>query len=269
MKAAGLIACGVLGVVVGMASAEESPAAKMAATVMKEWPAGVVTTVAHPGTWAYEEGTMLDGMAAEWHVSANGDEFRYIKTAVDRYVTDDGTITGYGTDLQSLDEVEMGRSVMLLYRVTQQEKYYKAAKFIHEQLKLQPRTPSGGFWHKKIYPNQMWLDGAYMAEPFRFVYADTFGETGDWDDIANELLLMDTHMRSIHTGLMLHGWDDSPAGQKMPWADPKTGLSPEVWARAMGWYAVALVWMCWIGFRRTIRSVRGVDWCVEPDGGGD
>ena len=241
MKAAGWIACGVLGVVVGVASAEESPAAKMAATVMKEWPAGVVTTVAHPGTWAYEEGTMLDGMAAEWHVSANGDEFRYIKTAVDRYVTDDGTITGYGTDLQSLDEVEMGRSVMLLYRVTQQEKYYKAAKFIHEQLKTQPRTPSGGYWHKKIYPNQMWLDGAFMAEPFRAVYAATFQETGDWDDIAKQLLLMDVHMRSIHTGLMLHGWDDSPAGQKMPWADPKTGLSPEVWARAMGWYAVALV----------------------------
>lgn len=219
----------------------ESPAAKMAATVMKQWPGGVVTTVGHPGAWGYEEGTMLDGIAAQWHVSANGDEFKYIKAAVDKYVTDDGTITGYGTDLLSLDEIEMGRSVMLVYRVTRQEKYYKAAKFIHEQLKLQPRTPSGGFWHKKTYPNQMWLDGAYMAEPFRSVYADTFGETGDWDDIANELLLMDAHMRDPKTGLMKHGWDDSPAGQKMPWADPKTGLSPEVWARAMGWYGMALV----------------------------
>jgi unsaturated rhamnogalacturonyl hydrolase len=229
---------------VSVAVAQESPAAqatqKMAATVMKEWPGGVVTTVGHPGAWGYEEGTMLDGIAAEWHVSANGDEFKYIKEAVDRLVMDDGTIKGYGTDLLSLDEIEMGRSVMLVYRVTRQEKYYKAAKFIHEQLKLQPRTPSGGFWHKKTYPNQMWLDGAYMAEPFRSVYADTFGETGDWDDIAKELLLMDAHMRDPKTGLMKHGWDDSPVGQKMPWADPKTGLSPEVWARAMGWYGVAL-----------------------------
>ena len=230
---------------VGFAAAQEDSAAKvtaqMAATVMQQWPAGVVSTVGHPGAWGYEEGTLLDGIAAEWHVSANGDDFKYIKAAVDKYVTDDGTIKGYGTDLLSLDEIEMGRGVLLVYRVTRQEKYYKAALFIHEQLKLQPRTPSGGYWHKKTYPNQMWLDGAYMAEPFRAEYADTFQEPGDFDDIAKQLLLMDAHMRDAKTGLMKHGWDDSPAGQKMQWADPKTGLSPEVWARAMGWYGMALV----------------------------
>jgi unsaturated rhamnogalacturonyl hydrolase len=218
--------------------AEDSPSRAMAATVTKMWPTGAVLTTVHPGVWGYEEGVLLDGMAAEWHSTADGQDFKYIKTAVDKYVTDDGAITGYKADGHTLDDIEMGRAVLLVYRVTQQAKYYKAAKFLHDQLALQPRTASGAYWHKQIYPNQIWLDGAYMAEPFRAAYAVTFQEPGDFDDIAKQLLLMDEHMRDPKTGLMKHGWDES---KEMPWADKTTGLSPEVWARAMGWYAMALV----------------------------
>jgi unsaturated rhamnogalacturonyl hydrolase len=218
--------------------AENSPSRTMAATVIKMWPDGSVLTTVHPGAWGYEEGVLLDGMAAEWHSTADGEDFKYIKTAVDKYVTDDGTIKGYKADGHTLDDIELGRAVLLVYRVTQQAKYAKAAKFLHEQLALQPRTPSGAYWHKQIYPNQIWLDGAYMAEPFRAAYAATFQEPKDFDDIAKQFLLMDEHMRDAKTGLMLHGWDES---KQMPWADKTTGLSPEVWARAMGWYAMALV----------------------------
>jgi unsaturated rhamnogalacturonyl hydrolase len=230
-----------LAVRVGVAQgviAETSPSRAMAATVIKMWPTGAVLTTVHPGVWGYEEGVLLDGMAAEWHSTADGADFKYIKTAVDKYVTDDGTITGYKADGHALDDIEMGRAVLLVYRVTQQAKYAKAAKFLHDQLALQPRTASGGYWHKQIYPNQVWLDGAYMAEPFRAAYAATFQEPGDFDDIAKQMLLMDEHMRDAKTGLMKHGWDES---KEMPWADKTTGLSPEVWARAMGWYAMALV----------------------------
>ena len=233
---AALVLFGCVAAQVGVA--QRSPSQRMAETVIQQWPAGVISTVGHPGAWAYEEGVLLDGMAAEWHTTADGADFHYIKAAVDKYVTADGTITGYKAEGHTLDDIEMGRAVLLVYRVTQQPKYYKAAKFLHEQLAVQPRTASGGYWHKQIYPNQMWLDGAYMAEPFRAAYAATFQEPGEFDDIAKQLLLMDVHMRDVHTGLLRHGWDES---KKMPWADPKTGLSPEVWARAMGWYAMALV----------------------------
>jgi unsaturated rhamnogalacturonyl hydrolase len=226
-----------LGVAQGVIAAD-SPSRAMAATVIKMWPTGAVLTTAHPGEWGYEEGVLLDGMAAEWHSTADGADFKYIKTAVDKYVTEDGTITGYKADGHTLDDIEMGRAVLLVYRVTQQAKYAKAAKFLHDQLELQPRTASGAYWHKQIYPNQVWLDGAYMAEPFRAAYAATFQEPKDFDDIAKQLLLMDEHMRDAKTGLMKHGWDES---KTMAWADKTTGLSPEVWARAMGWYAMALV----------------------------
>ncbi len=226
-----------------LASAEgalviDQPSAKMAAAVLQQWPNGVVSTENHPGEWGYEEGILLDGMAAQWHATANGDDFRYIKAAVDKYIGGDGSIKGFHADQHSLDEIELGRSVLLVYRVTQQPRYYKAAKFLHDQLAQQPRTASGGYWHKQIYPNQIWLDGAYMAEPFRAQYAQVFQQPDDFNDIARQLLLMDQHMRDARTGLLRHGWDES---KQMKWADPKTGLSPEAWGRAMGWYAMALV----------------------------
>ncbi|HKO17792.1 MAG TPA: glycoside hydrolase family 88 protein, partial [Acidobacteriaceae bacterium] len=216
----------------------QSPSQKMADTVVHHWPAGTTSPNATEGKWAYEEGVLLDGVAAEWHTTADGDYFHYIKASVDKYVTPDGTILGYKPEGHTLDDIEMGRATLLLYRVTQDARYAKAAKFLEDQLAQQPRTPSGGYWHKQIYPNQMWLDGAYMAEPFRAAYAATFQQPKDFDDIAKQLLLMDQHMRDDRTGLLRHGWDES---KKMPWADKQTGLSPEVWGRAMGWYVMALV----------------------------
>lgn len=213
------------------APATATPAQQMAATVLKQWP------VATHDQWAYEEGTLLDGIAAEWHVTADGDDFAYIKAAVDKYVQPDGSISTFKVQ-HTLDDIEVGRATLLLYRVTQQDKYAKAARFLHDQLAQQPRNASGGYWHKQSYPNQMWLDGAYMAEPFRAAYAVTFQQPQDFDDIAHQLLLMDQHMRDPKTGLLRHGWDES---KQMPWADKTTGLSPEVWGRAMGWYCMALV----------------------------
>src|SRR4051812_8691157 len=87
----------------------DEASAKMAASIMRQWPKGVVATENHPGEWAYEEGVLLDGMAAQWHATVIGDDFRYIKDSVDKYVSEDGTIRGYKADAHSLDDIEMGR----------------------------------------------------------------------------------------------------------------------------------------------------------------
>ena len=214
--------------------APTTPAQKMAATVLQQNPAATPATC----TWGYEDGVRLDGMVAAWHNSYNPAEYNFIRAAVDPCIAADGSISGFKPETHTLDNIEMGRAVLFLYRTTSQAKYAQAAKFLHDQLDQQPRTASGGYWHKQIYPNQMWLDGAYMAEPFRAEYAATFQSPTDFDDVAKQLLLMDAHMRDPRTGLLRHGWDES---KQMPWADKQTGLSPEVWGRAMGWYAMALV----------------------------
>jgi unsaturated rhamnogalacturonyl hydrolase len=215
----------------------------MAKTIMAAWPNGVVATQGRPGVWGYEEGVMLDGMAAEWRQTGNAEEFGYIKASVDKYVTKDGTIQmdasgrPFGAQEHQLDWIELGRAVLVVYRETKDVRYLKAAKFLEAQLAQQPRTPSGGYWHKQTYPNQMWLDGAYMAEPFRAAYAAEF-QPADFDDITKQFVLMYDHMRDPQTGLLKHGWDES---KQMPWADKTTGVSPEVWSRALGWYCMALV----------------------------
>lgn len=216
----------------------------MAASVMQAWPLGAVATTKAPGSWGYEEGVLLDGLAAEWALTNNPAKLAYIRAAVDKYVKPDGTIQmnasgkPFTAGEHQLDNIELGRALLFVYRQTHDAKYATAVKFLHEQLAAQPHGASGGYWHKQIYPDQMWLDGVYMAEPFRAQYAATFNQAAEFDDIAKQFLLMDQHMRDPKTGLMRHGWDESG---KMPWADKTTGLSPEVWARAMGWYAMALV----------------------------
>lgn len=211
--------------------------------VLREWPAGRIANAKHPGEWAYEQGVLLDGVTAMWHVTGDGRLFTYLKDAVDGSVDKTGTIhmaegAPFPKAAHSLDNIEMGRSVLEVYRVLQQERYYKAAKFLDDQLAQQPKNASGGYWHKQIYPHQMWLDGAYMAGPFRAIYARTFAQPAELKGAVDQLLLMGDRMRDPKTGLLRHGWDES---KQMGWADKQTGLSPEAWARAMGWYSMALV----------------------------
>ncbi len=137
----------------------------------------------------------------------------------------------------SLDEVQSGVATLKLYDLTGERRYREAAGILRDQLRKHPRTPEGGFWHKAGYPNQMWLDGLYMGEPFYAEYAVRFEEPRDFDDIANQFVLVGEHTYDPKTGLFYHGWDES---KKAPWANPETGDSPSFWSRAIGWYAMAL-----------------------------
>jgi unsaturated rhamnogalacturonyl hydrolase len=210
---------------------------RMAATAMTVWKDALAADPARE-RWNYEQGVLLKGIEGVWLNTADGKYFRYIQHITDRFINDDGTIRTYRPEEYNIDTVLPGRNLLLLYKVTGQDKYRKAAASLREQLKTHPRTSEGGFWHKKIYPSQMWLDGLYMGEPFYAEYAATFHEDSDFDDIAKQFILMETHARDARTGLLYHGWDES---KQQRWADPQTGHSPNFWARAMGWYAVALV----------------------------
>jgi unsaturated rhamnogalacturonyl hydrolase len=191
-----------------------------------------------PVKWTYEYGAVLEGLEGVWLNTGEGRYFQFIQKGIDNFVDADGNIRTYNSTDYNLDNVLSGRSLLLLYKVTGQDKYRKAAALLRNQLTTQPRTSDGGFWHKKIYPSQMWLDGLYMAEPFYAEYAATFNEPNAFDDIANQFILMEKHSRDARTGLLYHGWDES---KQQRWADPASGHSPNFWDRAMGWYAMALV----------------------------
>jgi len=191
-----------------------------------------------PIKWSYDQGVILEGIDAVWKRTGNAVYFKYMQDCMDAFVMADGTIKNYKQSDFNIDNVKNGRSLLTLYKVTGQQKYFKAATLLWDQLQQQPRTKEGGFWHKKIYPNQMWLDGLYMGQPFYAEYAALIKNDKAYDDIANQFIWMEKNSRDAKTGLMYHGWDESKAEQ---WADKTTGRSPNFWGRAMGWFGMALV----------------------------
>ncbi|MGO9317081.1 MAG: glycoside hydrolase family 88 protein [Terracidiphilus sp.] len=221
------------------ALAQQRPWSERAANAaITRWPDGRFALPGAHWTWNYELGTLLQGMDALWFNTADPRYFNYIKSSVDQFVGPDGSISTYKPEENQLDSILMGRQILMLYGVTQDKRYAKAATLLYDQLMHQPRTSSGGFWHKQKYPNQMWLDGLYMAEPFYAEYASTFHHPEAFSDITHQFVLLDQHTRDPKTGLLYHGWDES---RQERWADKQTGLSSQFWARAMGWQMMALV----------------------------
>lgn len=156
-------------------------------------------------------------------------------------VQEDGTIDSYDYTFHSLDEYRFGLSALYWYNRTGEEKYKLAADQIRGMLETHPRTPSGGFWHRDPdYPNQMWLDGIYMADSFYAKYTSLFenDNTTAWDDIILQYDLIQEHCNNSTSKLLKHGYDESKVAV---WADPVTGASPFVWDRAVGWYFVSLL----------------------------
>ncbi|MBN2984907.1 glycoside hydrolase family 88 protein [Cohnella algarum] len=190
-------------------------------------------------TWNYENGTMLHAIYRLYQLTGDERHFGLVREQVDRYVTEDGAIRTYERTDYNLDQINMGRLLFPLYERTGREKYAKAIRLLSLQLEKQPRTTEGGYWHKRIYPRQMWLDGLYMAGPFRCMLAAAFGSgrPEEFDDIAIQFELMERHARDPKTGLLYHGWDES---REQAWADRITGCSPHFWSRSIGWYMMAL-----------------------------
>jgi unsaturated rhamnogalacturonyl hydrolase len=188
--------------------------------------------------WDYERGVVLQGVYQVYRNTRQREYLDYVKKHIDLYVQPDGSIRTYEYDAFNLDNIATGRQLLALYAETHDERYRIAADTLRKQLADQPRTNEGGFWHKKIYPYQMWLDGLYMAEPFYTEYAAMFNEPRDFDDVARQFMWMEQHARDSATGLLYHAWDES---RQMPWANTRTGCSPNFWGRAMGWYVWALV----------------------------
>lgn len=209
----------------------------LAETVMNTWKDSFALD-GKPAKWTYDMGVILKGFEGLWLNTGDVKYYNYIQQQMDVFVQNDGSIKTYKPDEYNIDHVNNGKLLLLLYRVTLKDKYLKAANLLREQLRTHPRTNEGGFWHKKIYPYQMWLDGLYMGEPFYAEYAMLAHEDTAFNDIANQFIWMEQHARDAKTGLLYHAWDES---KQMKWANPATGLSPLFWARAMGWYGTALV----------------------------
>ena len=189
-------------------------------------------------SWNYMDGCMIKAIIELYHITKNEKYLQFADDFIDYFVNDDGSIQSYDPKEYNLDNVNAGKTLFDLYQLTGKEKYRKAIDTVYSQLQGQPRTSTGNFWHKMIYPNQIWLDGLYMAQPFYMQYEVTYNDCKNCADSFNQFENVYNLMRDTRNGLFYHAYDDS---RQMFWCDKVTGLSSNFWLRALGWYAMALI----------------------------
>lgn len=190
--------------------------------------------------WSYSTAFLIHAIAQVGTEMDRPDYLDYAKRYMDAFIDESGKITAptYGPDEQTLDDIAPGRLLFLLHGKYPDSCYRAAIDALAAQLKKQPRTDDGGFWHKNIYPQQMWLDGIFMACPFMVEYGKLTDDSSWHDEAVKQILLIAQHTRDRQSGLFYHGYD---AARRQEWADKQTGLSQCVWGRAMGWYAMGIV----------------------------
>ncbi|MEV6025371.1 glycoside hydrolase family 88 protein [Streptomyces sp. NPDC052036] len=217
-----------------------APAARPRSTT--DWSVAVVdsTTARYTpstiGGWSYPVGLYLYGQYLTYRRTHDARYLSYIKSYVDRFVKSDGSID---QSFNSLDSMQAGRLLVILHHETGQDRYRKAARKIRDRLDTYPRTSDGGFWHADTgsRAHQLWSDGVYMVNPFLVEYGREFGDaTYANDEAAKQLYVYGSHLQAPN-GLLRHAYDESRTAS---WADPATGLAPEHWCRAVGWYAMAV-----------------------------
>lgn len=210
----------------------------MADSEIKRNPEGWTLDFNEKPKWEYTHGLIMTSMEKLYKESGDEKYLDYIKNFADFMVEEDGSIKTYKQSDYNIDRVQGGRFLIGLYKETNTEKYKEAVEMLRDQMREHPRTSEGGFWHKKIYPSQMWLDGLYMGSPFLARYAKNFDEPELFDDVANQISLVNKYHYSEESGLFHHAWDES---KEQRWSDPETGLSSNYWGRSIGWFSMALV----------------------------
>lgn len=190
------------------------------------------------GGWNYIDGCMILALLETYRATGEKRYYEFADAFIDHRVREDGTINGYSVEEYNIDNVNAGKTLFALYEINGKEKYRRAIDLIYSQVRSQPRTAEGNFWHKKIYPNQVWLDGMYMGQPFYMEYETKFNHRENYSDIFAQFANVVKHMRDEKTGLYYHGYD---ASREIFWCDRETGLSKNFWLRALGWYSMALL----------------------------
>lgn len=211
---------------------------RMALSVIKRHPEAWQTENDSVVKWNYKIGLLCTSFEELLKKTGNIKYSDYVEAYSQKVIDSSGQILNYRLKDYNIDMINSGKMLFYLYDKTNDERYLHALTTLRQQLKGHPRTKSGGFWHKKIYPNQMWLDGLYMGAPFYAAYNTRFENADKIDDIVKQFRLVYQNTYDQETGLLYHAWDES---KQMEWADKLTGKSPGFWSRSMGWYIMAMV----------------------------
>ena len=187
--------------------------------------------------WNYIDGCMMIALLNLHRITGENRYYEFAENFLDYYVFEDGSLRGFKEEDYNLDNICEGQVLFDVYRISGKEKYRKAIDTLYGQILRQPRTHEGNFWHKAIYPNQVWLDGLYMAQVFYTRYTTEFENCGNYEDIRTQFRNVRQRMYDEKTGLYRHGYD---ASKTAFWAG-ENGCSQNPWLRSLGWFSAALI----------------------------
>lgn len=188
--------------------------------------------------WNYEDGCVLTGAVQMYEASGEEDYAAFVENYYKYFIMEDGSIAHAHPNRFNIDNINSGKALFFMYERTGEEKYRKALEAVMEQLREHPRCECGNFYHKEIYPKQIWLDGLYMAQPFYMEYETKYDKKEKYNDIIHQFENVQKYMYDEEKGLCYHGYDEA---KTQFWADKKTGCSASFWLRSIGWYLMALV----------------------------
>ena len=215
-----------------------SYARRFADSEMKRFPEAWMLDFGRVPFFGYSQGVGCCAMLQMWHATGERRYFDYVERLADTLIDERGGIHRYDRASYNLDFINSGKYLFDCYAETGKEKYRLAMDRLADQLREQPRTSDGGFWHKLRYEHQMWLDGLYMCSPFLAQYGAVFNRPEWIEEAVRQIKLCHLHTHDPATGLYHHAWDES---RSQRWADPETGHSPNFWGRSVGWWFMALV----------------------------
>ena len=228
---------------VSQAAAPSSFAVCMAETLMKRNPGTPQDRLAR---WSYWKGYTLMGFEMLWRATGDARYLDFIKREMGPFVDQNGNLVD--VHLNSLDNMMAGNVLVALYEITGEARYRNAATEIRQAFDTYPRNPDGSFWHSPRLTGEMWVDGVFMGQIFLIRYGKSIGDSQYcFDEAARQITLFARHAQKGDTGLYYHAWAANPElamvvpDRKLSWADPKTGLSSEVWGEGLGWYALVVV----------------------------
>ena len=206
----------------------------IAQTVMTRYPSALNIPFK---PWCYPQGYFLMGLEKLWNSTGDRQYYDYIMSWANQVVNPDGTLRYFKG--KSMDDMMAGSVIVWAYKQTQDEKFRKAAEIIRKSYDDYPRTTDGVFWHGRGTVGQIWVDGVFMGQMFLTKYGKYIGDADYcFDEAAKQLIGMHTHLKKGDSGLLYHGWDEDKDAR---WADPATGMAPEVWSEGLGWYALIMV----------------------------
>lgn len=189
--------------------------------------------------WNYIDGCVTISLISLYDYTNESKYFNFVKDYIDYFIYDDGSLLGYKE--KELDSISESRVLIDLYNYTKDDKYKKSIEYTYDKITKLDKTIEGSYYHKDIYPNQVWLDGLFMLLPFytRYTYfnANNLDLDTKLEDIMTQYKNVRNNMFDEDKKLYYHGYD---ASKTIFWANKETGLSKNFWLRAMGWYLASI-----------------------------